>query len=155
MATGDVVWFNSALKGVGDKVHNLGSDTLKVGIIKGTSAPTAATADPRWGAGGSTDFSTDEVATGSEYSGPVALTNVSWTDVGGNGVLKADNIEIYQDNTGFTDAQYAILYNDTAAGKPAIGFIDARTKANGPRSLQDGPFKIEWNVNGILRIRQP
>lgn len=60
MASGDIVWFDQALLNLGEKVFDLSSDTLKLGIVKSAANsgidPAASTSDPCWGAGGSTNL---------------------------------------------------------------------------------------------------
>lgn len=155
MATGTVKWFAQALEDLGKKVHNLSADTLKLGIIDNTVAPTLATADPRWGAGGSTDFSAHQVSTsGTSYTGPVTLTTVTWTLVANVPTLRADNVVLAQDVTGFTNGAYGIIYNDTSAGKQCVGYVEL--SAAGGISLVTGSLTIDWNgaTNDILTITQ-
>lgn len=109
--------------------------------------PTASTADPRWGAGGSTNLSTNEVSTGSTYS-------AGGSDAGGT-ITRASakitfdlatNITWVKDATGFTNARYLIAYNSTDAGKRAIGFADL----GGDTSLQGNDLAITWHGSGLL-----
>jgi hypothetical protein len=161
MATGDVSWFRQALLDVGLKVHNLETDTLRIGIVTSTTTPTATTADPRWGAGGTTNFSTNQVATGgTSYTGPKLLEISSggagtqtFTLVSNVPTLRADIITLAQDAAGFTNGRWGIIYNDTAAGKNALGFVDLGSD----RSLVTGQLVIDWNgaTNDILTITTP
>lgn len=57
MATGDVKLFRQAVVDLGNKVHNLSSDVLQIGIVTSTTAPTLATAGPHWGGTGTTTLS--------------------------------------------------------------------------------------------------
>jgi hypothetical protein len=67
MAQGEVVVFDSFLlyqmKGTVEGVFDFGAtpDTVNVAIINNTTPPTTTTADPCWGAGGTTNFTTWEV----------------------------------------------------------------------------------------------
>lgn len=83
MARGDVHFFQSwDLKAKSGVSFNLTSDSLFMGIVTNAVVPTTGTGDPRWGSGGTTNFLTNQVATGgSSYTGPIALTSVSWTAV--------------------------------------------------------------------------
>ena len=155
MATGDVKWFRRALLDLGTGVHNLSTATLRLGIVTTAVVPTVDTADPRWGAGGSTNFSTNQVATGgTSYTGPVALGTVTWTQVSNIPTLRAANVSLAQDASGFTNGAYGIIYNDTAAGKQALGWVEI--SAGGSASLVSGPIVIDWNgANGdIFTITQ-
>jgi hypothetical protein len=155
MAAGDIVWFDQAMLDLGKEVHDLTNDTLKLGIVKSAANagidPVASTADPRWGAGGSTNLSSSEVATGgSSYTGPQTLTTKTWTLVSGKGTLRADVVSLAQDASGFTNGRWGILYNDTAAGKQALAYVDLGSD----RSLVTGPLTIDWNgaTNDILTL---
>lgn len=148
MAAGDITWFDQALLDLGKKVHDLSSETIKLGLIDDSVSPSASADDPRWGSGGTTNYSTTEVATGTAYTGPVTLANSSWTIASGRPVFDADNVSILQDAGGFDDARWGIIYNDTAAGKQALAFVDLGSN----RSIQSGPLAINWNVAGIIEI---
>lgn len=78
MAVGDVKWFAQALLDLGTKKHDLSADTFKYGILKSAANGgidlTQSLADPRWGAGGATNLSSSQVATGgTSYTGPGTL----------------------------------------------------------------------------------
>jgi hypothetical protein len=153
MATGDVTWFRQTLLDLGEKVHDLSSDTYKLGLVTSTTTPTATTADPRWGAGGTTNFSSNQVGTGTAYTGPITLTSVTWTLVSNVPTFRAANVTVNQDGSGFTNARWGIIYNDTAAGKQAVGFVDLGSD----RSIQGGALTIDWSgANGdIFTITTP
>jgi len=151
MATGDVTWFDQALLDLGKKIHDLSTDVLKLGLVTSTVTPSATTADPRWGAGGGTNLSTNAVATGTAWTGPVTLASVAWTIVAGTPTLDAaDPAQIAQDGAGFTNARWGIIYNDTAAGKQALCFIDLGSD----RSIVTGPLSITFNASGVLTLNQ-
>lgn len=153
MATGDVKWFAQALLDLGEKIHDLSNDTLKLGLITSATTPAVSTSDPRWGAGGGTDLTTNQVATGTSYSsGGPTLTSVTWTLVSNVPTLRAANVTINQDGTGFTNARWGIIYNDTAAGKQAVAYLDLGSD----RSIVGGSLTIDWSgANGdIVTITQ-
>lgn len=151
MATGDVTWFDQALLDLGKKIHDLSTDVLKLGLVTSTVTPSATTADPRWGAGGGTNLSTNAVATGTAWTGPVTLASVAWTIVAGTPTLDAaDPAQIAQDGSGFTNARWGIIYNDTSAGKQALCFIDLGSD----RSIVTGPLSITFNASGVLTLNQ-
>jgi hypothetical protein len=146
MARGDVKLFAEfILKSKAGTGFNLTSDTLKLGIVGNGVTPSVSTTDPRWGVGGTTDFSAQQVATGTAYTGPVTLTSVGYTRSSGVNTITAANITISQDASGFTTGYWGILYNDTVAGKFAIGFVDL----GGPVSIVGGALNINWNASGI------
>lgn len=154
MATGTVKWFDQALLNLGKKVFDLSSDTLKIGIVTTGTVPAHTTADPRWGAGGTTDFSSSQVATGTAYTGPITLTSVTWTIVSNVPTLRADVVTIAQDAGGFTNGAYGIIYDDTSAGKECIGFVEL--SSGGTLSLAGGAVTIDWNgaTNDVITLTQ-
>ena len=151
MAVGDIVWFDRALLDLGSEIHLLSSDTLRLGLITSVVTPATTTADPRWGAGGGTNLATNAVATATAWTGPVALASVTWTDVAGTPTLDAaDPTAIAQDAGGFTNARWAIIYNDTTAGKQALAYMDLGSD----RSIVTGPLTLTFNAGGILTLNQ-
>lgn len=154
MATGDVKWFRQALLDLGTKKHNLGTDTFRLGIVTGVT-PLTTTADPRWGAGGTTNYSSNQVATtGTSYTGPIALAGVTWTLVSNVPTFRANVVTLAQDASGFTNGAYGIIYNDTNAAKEAIGFVEI--SASNAASLVTGSITIDWSgaTNDIFTITQ-
>ena len=145
MAQGDFTVFDEFVLDIGKEVHELSSDTLKLGIVDDTIAPTAGDATPVWG-----DYSGNEVsAAGGYVADGITLTGVTFTETGGTATLDdTGNIALAQDGSGFTDGYWGILYNSSAAGSNAIGFLDL----GGPVSEQAGPVNINWNASGILTI---
>lgn len=153
MAVGDVRWFAQALLDLGEKLHDVSSDTLKVGLVTSSVTPAIGTSDPRWGAGGGTNLATNQVATGTSYtSGGPTLASVTWTLVSGVPTLRAAALTIAQDAAGFTDARWAVIYNDSDAGKRALAFVDLGEA----RSVRSGSLTLDWSgaTNDILTITQ-
>ena len=144
MATGDLTLFEEFSDQLGEEAHNFATDTLKLGLIDNSSAPTAADATPTW-----SDYSGNEVSTAGGYSADgITLTSMTWTEASGVATLDAANISLSQDGSGFTDAYWGILYNDSNGTDMAIGFIEL----GGPVSEQAGPVAINWNASGILTV---
>lgn len=144
MATGDVTVFEEFADQLGKEMHNFSSDTLKLGLIDNTTPPTAADATPTW-----SDYSGNEVGTGGGYTANgETLANVSWAEAAGVATLDADNVSLSQNGSGFTDAYWGIIYNDTEATDAAIAFVEL----GGPVSEQAGPIAINWNASGILTV---
>lgn len=153
MATGDIKWFAQALLNLGEKIFDLSSDTLKVGIIDSTITPAVSTADPCWGAGGTTNFAGEQVATGgTSYTGPQTLASVTWALVSNVPTLRATDITLNQDASGFTDGRWAIIYDDSASNKNCLGFIDLGSA----RSLVTGQLVINFGGAGtdVLTLTQ-
>lgn len=148
MARGDIHWFAAADEYMkkGDSL-NLSADTIKVGIVTSALTPAVGLADPRWGAGGSNNFSANEVAThAGGYTGPVAMTNVTYTRSSGVNKLDWDDFTIPMDASGFSNGAWGIIYDDTDAGKHALGYIDL----GGPVGNTTGPLVFNMNAAGVL-----
>jgi hypothetical protein len=144
MATGDVTIFEEVSEMIGEETFNFESDTLKLGLIDNTTPPTAADATPRWA-----DYSGNEVSTAGGYTANgETLASVTYTEADGVATLDADNVSLSQDGSGFTDAYWGIIYDDTATNDEAIGFVEL----GGPVSEQAGPVAINWNASGIMTV---
>lgn len=151
MAAGDVVFFDQFLVDVQEGIHNLETDVIKSGFTIGTTTPSATTADPRWGAGGTTNFSTEEVTAGGNYAaGGPTIANPTVTLTGGAAVFDGDDISITQHASNPTNARWEIIYNDTATGKNAIGYVDLGSSTD----LSAGDFSTAWNASGISSMNQ-
>lgn len=112
MATAQI--FNSFKEALAEKVHNLGSDTLK--FMLSNTAPTLANTV-------STDIA--EIGAGAGYTaGGAAVTVTSSSQTGGVYSLVLDTCTITAAGGTIGPFRYVVLYNDTAAGKELIGFVD-------------------------------
>jgi len=152
MAVGDIKWFGQGLHDLGNKIHNLSSDVIKLGLITSAATPAIATAGPHWGGTGTTNFATNQVTTGTSYvTGGPSLTD-TWTLVAGVPTFRADIVTIAQDAAGFTNARWGIIYNNTDANKRAIAFIDLGSD----RSIVSGSLTLDWSgaTNDVLTITQ-
>ena len=145
MATGDLTVFEEATLAFFNGTHNLGSNTIKVGLVDDTLTPTAATATPRW-----SDFSANEVSTAGGYpANGITLSGTGTSEAAGTATFDdSGNISLAQDAGGFTDAYWAIIYNDTATNDEALAFVEL----GGPVSEVAGPISITWNASGILAL---
>lgn len=144
MARGDFVLFDEFLVNLGESDHDFSSDVLKLGFIDNTVVPHLSDATPTW-----SDYSANEVATTGGYTpdGEI-VTNVSYVEVDGVATLDGDNVSLAQNDTGFEDAYWAILYNSTQVDGAAIGYVDL----GGPLSEQVGPLSVNWSTSGIVII---
>ena len=149
MAQGDVTLFNEFKEDVGQKIHNLSSDTFKVGLVTNAVTPAAGTSDPRWGAGGTTNLSTSQVTPGGNYSaGGPALASSTYSETAGTATFDAADVSIAQDAANPNNARWAIIYNDTSAGKEAVAFLDL----GGVTDLTAGNLAVTWSANGIFSL---
>ena len=152
MAQGDVVFFDQFLVDVQEKIHDLENDTIKVGFTIGTTTPSTTTADPRWGAGGTTNFSSEEVTPGGNYTtgGPTAANPSVALDTGAAVFYADDPPTTTQNASNPTNARWGIIYNDTATGKNCLGYVDFGSSLN----LTTGDLTITWNASGITSLNQ-
>jgi len=151
MAAGDVFYTDQYLVDVQEGIHNQETDTFKVGLITSAITPAVTDADPRWGAGGTTNWSTNEVTAGGNYAaGGPAIANPSVTLNGGAGVFDGDDISILVDGANPADARWGIIYNDTAIGKQVLGYLDLGSVID----LSSLGFSIAWNAAGISSMNQ-
>lgn len=133
--------FNAFVEDLAEKVHNLGSDTLKVMLVN-SPAPLATnsvkadlteiTAQNGYSAGGATAT----VASSSQTSGTykLVINDITFTASGGN----------------FGPFRYFVLYNDTSTSDSLIGWWDYGsniTLSNGESVTAD--FSA---TNGALQI---
>lgn len=132
--------FNSTVAALANKVHNLGSDTLKIALSN--TLPTAAVTSLT---------GITQISNGNGYTtGGSVATLVSSTQVAGLYTLKLSNVTFTA--TGAVGPfQYAILYNATSAGTEVIGWWDygsTITLANGDI------FIVAFDAtNGVLTIQ--
>jgi hypothetical protein len=155
MASGDVVFTDQFCVDVLEGLHDLENDPIKIGLVTSSTTPTAATADPRWGAGGTTDWSTNEVTPGGNYSaGGASVANPTVTLSGGAGVFDGDDVSITQNGSNPTNARWGILYNAVVDASPqtfrVLGYVDLGTDID----LSAGDFTITWNASGIASLDQ-
>lgn len=133
--------FNSFVADIANKIHNLGSDALWVGLTN--TAPTAA--------GTSFAGSITDIAAGNGYSAGGAVAGLtSSTQTAGLYTLKLTNV-VFTASGAVGPFRYAVLYNHTSAGTQLIGWWDygsAVTMANGDT------FTVAFDAtNGVLTIQ--
>ena len=116
------------------------SDTIKMGIVTNTSPPAITDSDPRWGSGGSQNYSTPEVTPGGNYSaGGVTLTSPTSTLSGAVASLNATSpITIAANASNPTGAYWAVFYDSTDAGKHVFGRDAARLRKHQCRFDENG-----------------
>jgi hypothetical protein len=131
--------FNSFVEALAEKVHNLGSDTLKVALTN--TAPVAT----------DTQLSNiTQISAGNGYvtgGNTAALTSSSQT----SGTYKLVLADVVFTATGAVGPfRYAVLYNDTATNDELIGWWDYASSI----SLANGEtFTADFSpTNGVLTI---
>ena len=144
MARGDMVVFEEAKAYMIDGGW-AATDDVKVAILDNTTAPTAATATPALG-----DF-TQVGAAGTYVTGGTSLGNIGTLVTEAAGVMTFDsatNPSWAQHASNDVDAHWALIYNDTQVGDPAIAFLDL----GGPVDMSGGDLTINWGATGIFTI---
>ena len=133
--------FNSFVEALAEKVHNLGSDTLKVMLTN--TAPVATnsvktdlteiSAGNGYTAGGNTAAVTSSAQTSGTYK-LVLGDPTTWTATGGS----------------LGPFRYAVLYNDTATNKELIGWWDYGSSI----TLASGEsFSVDFDpTTGVLTL---
>ncbi len=147
MAVGQVIFFNQFKKDLGEKIHNLSSDTWRVGFITSAATPTVNANAPHWGGTGSTNYASNQVTPGGNYTnGGPTLGSVAFTESGGIVSWNAGKIAIAQDASNPTNARWGILYNNTDSNKRAAAFFDFGSE----RDLTAAPFEFRFSsVDGV------
>lgn len=152
MARGDIKWFAQALHDLGNKIHDMDGDDIRMGIVTNATVPAVNTPAPHWGGTGTTNFATNQVPTGTAYTGPIAASE-TWALTGAGGDLRLVDVIIAQDaGGGFTTGFWGILFNNSDANKRALGYVELA----GPVGNVAGPIDFQWNgaTNDVLRLAQ-
>ena len=131
--------FNSFVEACAEKVHNLGSDTLKVMLCN--TAPVATN---------TVKADLTEISAGNGYTAGGTQATIS-SSAQTSGTYKLVLADVVFTATGAIGPfRYAVLYNDTATNKELIGFWDYGSSislANG------GTFTVDYDAGtGVLTI---
>lgn len=131
--------FNSFVEALAEKVHNLGSDTLKVMLTN--SAPSAAN---------TVKADITEISAGNGYTaGGEALTVTASSQTGGTYKLVANDV-VWTATGAFATFRYVVLYNDTAANDELIGYYDRGSSLS---MVNTDTFTLDFDpTNGVLQI---
>jgi hypothetical protein len=146
MATGNIKWFADGLLAIGNKQISLSADTFNIGIVTTATVPTIGTAVPHWGGTGTTNFATNQVSTAGGYTGPFALTGVTFANVANVLTFRANDPVIPANASGFANGAWGIIYSNTDANKRAIGYIEL--SAAGAASIVSGSLTIDFGGAG-------
>jgi hypothetical protein len=132
--------FNALTEDLAEKIHNLGSDALKVMLTN--TAPSAAN---------SVKADITEISAGNGYTaGGTAVTITASSQTGGTYKLVGNDVVFAASGGSIGPLRYAVLYNSTPAAGNLIGWWDygsALTLADGSTLIVD--FSA---TNGILQI---
>lgn len=102
--------FDCFVGDLGLKLHNLDTDVIKVYLTN--TAPSAS----------NTVYNTPaDLATSGGYTAGGTDAQCTYSQTSGTGTLAGTDI-VFTATTGFGPFQYAVLYNNTSATKPLIGW---------------------------------
>lgn len=137
MAAGDLTIFEEAKLALLDGTHDLDTNVIKVCFISNATVPTAADLTPA-----KADYT--EVSGGNFTAGGDTMT-VSLTEAGGTVTLDfTTDISKAKNASNPANIYYALIYNDTAAGKDAIGFVEV---AAAGFDGTGGALTLTWGAN--------
>ena len=132
--------FNALTEDLAEKVHNLGSDALKIMLTN--TAPIAAN---------SVKADITEISAGNGYTaGGTAVTITASSQTGGTYKLVGNDVVFTASGGAIGPARYAVLYNSTPAAGNLIGWWDYGSAL----TLADGStLTVDFSAtNGILQI---
>lgn len=131
--------FNSFVEALSEKVHNLGSDTLKLALTN--TAPSAS----------NTVFANiTEISAGNGYSaGGETVTITSSSQTGGLYSLVGNDVVFTASGGSIGPFRYVVFYNDTATNDELISFYDNGSSV----TLNDGEtFTVDYGTQ-ILTLQ--
>ena len=132
--------FNSLVEALAEKVHNLGSDTLKVMLTN--TAPSASN---------TVKADITEISAGNGYTaGGTAATISSSSQTSGTYKLVLADVVFTASGGSIGPFRYAVLYNDTATSDELIGYWDYGSSI----TLASGEtFTVDFDAtNGVLTL---
>jgi hypothetical protein len=126
------------------------ASAIKVGLITSSTTPSVNDSFPTWGAGGTQNYSTNEVAAGGNYSaGGATLAGCTVVQTNNVVALNATSPITWAANASNpTNARWLVIYNNTTTNKEVLGYIDL----GGTVSLVPG---LQINLNGVGSGTQP
>lgn len=142
MAAGNFTVFNDAKLKLVNGTHDLDTHTFKMALCTSAQSITAALA-------GGYSALTAQVANGNGYTtgGKTLTMNVS----NSSGTVTVDCDDQSWPSSTFT-AKYAVVYNDTAASKDLLGFVDLETTSGTGVSPSNGTLSVTINASGLFTL---
>lgn len=152
MAQGDVTIYEKFLERLGDGEINLSTAIVSCIITSDTTGALpgggAGATDPRYGAGGSQDIGTNEVAAGGGYAtGGVTIDGADpWANNAGTMEYTGQNAAWTSSASGDpTNCNYGVFFVDAGGTvEYAIGYVQVYDGATSV-SLLAGDVTIKWN----------
>lgn len=140
-----ITLYHSFKTKLGNKEIDLNSDTFKVALTTSSYTPAASTHDEY------ADL-TNELSTANGYtSGGATLGTPTWNLSGGTVTWDADNT-VWTASGGSIVARYAVIYDDTASGKPLVAYVLLDTTPANVTATDGNTLTIAWNASGILTL---
>jgi len=132
--------FNAFVADLANKVHNLGSDTLKIMLTD--AAPVATNA---------IKSNIGEIAAGNGYTaGGTAVTVTASSQTSGTYKLVGNSVTYTASGGSIAQFRYAVLYNSTPANGNLIGWWDYGSEVN---VTSGNSFQVQLDqTNGILQL---
>ncbi|UOF77208.1 hypothetical protein [Caudoviricetes sp.] len=140
MVASTFAFFNCFMEDVAEKVHNLGSDTLKVLLTN--TAPVATN---------TVKTNITEITAGNGYTeGGETLTVSSSSQSSGTYKLVIADKTITASGGSIGSFRYAVIYNDTSTSDSLIGWVDYGSSI----TLNDTePFTLDFDgTNGLFTL---
>lgn len=149
MAQGDVTLFNQYKVNLGEVLLDMSSDAFKLGLVTNSVTPAASTADPRWGAGGTTNLLSNECTPGGNYTtGGPTIGSTTWTESSGTVTFDGSDVTINSNASNPNNARWGIIYDNTDTGKRCVAFLDL----GGVTDLTAGNLTVTWSASGIFSL---
>ena len=132
--------FNAFVADIANKVHNLGSDTLKV-MLTNTS-PVAANA---------IKADITEIAAGNGYAtGGTPAALIASAQSSGTYTLRLNNVTFTAAGGSIGPFRYCVLYNSTPVNGNLIGYYDYGTNLT---ITSGNSFQVQFDpTNGVLQL---
>jgi hypothetical protein len=153
MATGDTKLTANYIEAMANNTLTTiwsGASAIKCALVTVTTTPSNTDSFPTWGAGGTQNYSTNEVAaTGAYTAGGVVLSGCTVVQTTNTVTLNVTSPITWAANASSpANARWAIIYNNTTTNKEVLGYIDL----GGVTSLVSG---LQININGVSSGTQP
>ncbi len=145
MASDKLKLYNRFMKNEADGVIALESDTLKVVLLASTSNAATLTLE---------FYSqlTNELSTANGYTlTGIALANPAVTETAGVTKYDADD-SAWTAGGGPIAARFAVVYDDTATGKPLVGYVLLDNAPADLTAVDTQQFLIQWHADGIFTL---
>jgi hypothetical protein len=129
MAAGDTKFLGNMIEAMANNTLTTlwtGASAVKIALITSATTPSVNDSNPCWGAGGSQNYSTNEVAAGGNYTaGGTVLSGCTTVQTNNVVALNATSPVTWAANASNpTNARWAIIYNNTTTNKEVYGYID-------------------------------